>query len=204
MPNNVDQFQLTLRKVRHVPNIKLNLISTGRMDDEGYNGSFRNGKWKICKGNLIVARAQKQGTMYVMHAKLCKYEANGAADSSGEIWHKRLGHMSEKGMHILTNQILLPEVKRVHLERCVSCLVGKQQRAAFHSRPPRRREDALELIHTDVHFVDAPSHRGRQYFVTFTVDYSRKLLAFVLKSKDQVLSFFKEFQVIAERCQVRR
>ena len=63
--------------------------------------------------------------MYVMHAKLCKDEANVAADSSGEIWHKRLGHMSERGMHILADQKLLPEVKGVHLERCVDCLVEK-------------------------------------------------------------------------------
>ena len=197
-------YRMISKEVCHVLDIRLNLIPTGRLNDEGYNGNLRNGTQKFYKRNLIVAHARKQNTLYVMHAKLCKDEADVVANLSGEIWHKRLGHMSEKGMHILTNQILLPEVKRVHLERCVSCLVGKQQRAAFHSRPPRRREDALELIHTDVHFVDAPSHRGRQYFVTFTVDYSRKLLAFVLKSKDQVLSFFKEFQVIAERCQVRR
>ena len=35
--------------------------------------------------------------------------------------------------------------------------------------------------------------------MTFIDDYTRKLWAFVLKSKDQVLSFFKEFQARAER-----
>ena len=35
--------------------------------------------------------------------------------------------------------------------------------------------------------------------VTLIDDYSRKLWAFVLKSKDQVLSVFKEFQAKAER-----
>ena len=37
-------WQPTLRDVRHVPDIKLNLISTGRLDDEGYCGSFQIGK----------------------------------------------------------------------------------------------------------------------------------------------------------------
>mgnify|MGYP002775888827 CR=1 FL=1 len=50
---------------------------------------------------------------------------NVAADSSGELWHKRLGHMSDKGMYILANQKLLQEVKGVHLERCLDCLVRK-------------------------------------------------------------------------------
>ena len=56
-----------------------------------------------------------------------------------------------------------------------------------------------ELVHTNLCYVDASSHRGGQYFVTFIDDFSRKLWAFVLKSKDQVLSVFKEFHVGAER-----
>ena len=111
----------------------------------------------------------------MMHVRVCKSEANVAADSSGEIWHKRLGHMSEKGMHILADKKLLSEAKGVHLDKCVDCLVGKQNKTAFHSRPPRRREAALELVHTYVCYVDAPSHRGGKYFVTFIDDYSRKL-----------------------------
>mgnify|MGYP002775142099 CR=1 FL=1 len=124
-------YRMLLKDVRHVLNIRLNLISTGRLDDEGYNGSFQNGKCKFYHGNLIVTRAQKEGTLYRMHAQVYKSEANVAADSSGEIWHKRLGHMSERGMHILADQKLLPEVKGVHLERCVDYLVGKQNRVAF-------------------------------------------------------------------------
>ena len=79
------------------------------------------------------------------------------------------------------------------MEKCVDYLVGKQNKVVFQSRPPRRREVALELVHTNVCYVDAPSHRGAQYFVMFIDDYSRKLWAFVLKSKDQVPPFFKEF-----------
>mgnify|MGYP002775853709 CR=1 FL=1 len=47
--------------------------------------------------------------------------------------------------------------------------------ASFHSRPSIRREGALELVHTDVCYVNAPSHHGGQYFVNFIDDYSRKL-----------------------------
>ena len=79
------------------------------------------------------------------------------------------------------------------------CLAGKPNRAAFHSRAPMRREATLELVHTYVCYVDAPSDRGGQYFVTFINDFSKKLWAFMLKSKDQVLSVFKEFHVMVER-----
>ena len=112
--------RLTVKDVRPGHDIRLNLISTERMDEEDYSGSFRNGKWKFYRGNLIVGRAHKQGTLYTMHARVCKPEANAEADSSGEIWHKRLGHMSEKGMNFLADEKLLPEVKGVQLENCVN------------------------------------------------------------------------------------
>ena len=41
--------KLVFRDVRHVPDVRLNLLSTGRLDDEGYYSSFQNGMWKFCK-----------------------------------------------------------------------------------------------------------------------------------------------------------
>ena len=62
--------KLVLKDVRYVPNIRLNLISTGRLDDEGFTNSFGESKWKLTKGSLVVARGKKQNTLYVMEAKL--------------------------------------------------------------------------------------------------------------------------------------
>ena len=45
-----------------------------------------------------------------------------AADTAGELWHKRLCHMSEKGMRKLAADDLIPEVKNVHLDKCANCL----------------------------------------------------------------------------------
>ena len=46
--------RLILKDARHVPDIKLTL---SQLEDEGFIGSFRNGKWKFRRGNLIVAKA---------------------------------------------------------------------------------------------------------------------------------------------------
>ena len=62
-----------------------------------------------------------------------------------------------------------------------------------------RRKKALELVHTDVCQVDAKSHVGAQYFVTFIDNYNWKLWVSTLKTKDQVLSVFKEFHARVER-----
>ena len=49
--------RMVLRDVCHNLEIRLNLISTGRLNDEGYIGSFKNDTLKFSKENLIVARA---------------------------------------------------------------------------------------------------------------------------------------------------
>ena len=104
-----------------------------------------------------------------------------AADTVGELWHKRLCHISEKGMWKLDADDLIPKVKNVHLEKCADCLVGKQNRISFLSRPPMKWKGFLELLHTDVCFVDTRSHSGGPYFVTFIDDHSHKLWAYVVE-----------------------
>ena len=94
---------------------------------------------------------------------------------------------------MLAEKELLQDVKKVHMDKCPDCVAGKQNRAPFRPRPPMRRKNALELVHTDVCQVDAKSHAGAQYFVTFIDDYIRKLWISILKTKDQMLFVFKEF-----------
>ena len=58
----------------------------------------------------------------------------------------------------------------------------------------------MELIHSDVCGpLKVRTHSGALYFVTFIDDYSRKVWAFLLKTKDQVLEVFKHFQAMVER-----
>ncbi|KAA8515440.1 hypothetical protein F0562_018949 [Nyssa sinensis] len=47
---------MTLRDVRHVPDLRLNLISGIALDREGYVNYFGNSIWKLTKGSLVVAR----------------------------------------------------------------------------------------------------------------------------------------------------
>ena len=120
-------------------------------------------------------------------------------DLDDELWHKRPSHISERGVHMLVVKDLLLEVKGMHLKHCVDFLVGMQNKASFHSRPPMRRKHVLELVHTDVFYMDAKSHHGAQYFVTFINKYKKTLWAFTLKSEVQMLLVFKDCQAKAKR-----
>ena len=122
-----------------------------------------------------------------------------AVGATGELWHKRLCHMREKGMWNPVEDNLIPEMKNVHLDKCTNCLDNKQNKTSFQSRPLMKKKAPLELVHTDVCYVDMKSHVGSQYLVTFIDDHCQKLWASILKTKDQVLSVFKAFQERAER-----
>lgn len=60
--------------------MRLSLISAGKLDDDGLMNYFGEGKWKLTKGSLTIARGKKVGSLYVMQAKLCKGEVNISTD----------------------------------------------------------------------------------------------------------------------------
>ena len=47
---------MKLKDVRHVPDLRMNVFSTLAMDQAGYCNYLCNGRWKLTKGPLVVAR----------------------------------------------------------------------------------------------------------------------------------------------------
>ncbi|KAJ0754054.1 putative RNA-directed DNA polymerase [Helianthus annuus] len=170
-------MELVLHNVKHVSDIRLNLISAGLLDDDGYHSTFGDGVWKLTRGSLIVARGKRSSKLYMAHPKISTDSVHSLVDNDmTELWHKRLGHMSEKGMHILLKRNALPDLTNVHLKKCSHCLAGKQRRVSFKSHPPHRRNNILDLVHSDVCGpMKTRTLGGCLYFVTFIDDHSRKL-----------------------------
>ena len=112
-------YTLILKDVGHVPDIRLNLISTYVLDKEGYGNYFRDGKWRLSKGSLVFARGNICCALYKTQLKLCKdvVSAN-QEDSSPNLWHKQLAHMSEKWLQILAKKSLIPFAKGASLNPC--------------------------------------------------------------------------------------
>ena len=122
------------------------------------------------------------------------------SDNSSTLCHKRLSHISEKGLNVLAKKKLLSNFQSAKLEKCEHCLAGKQNRVSFKSYPPSRKTELLELVHSDLCGpMKTKTLGGALYFVTFIDDCSRKLWVYVLKTKDQVLGVFKQFQASVER-----
>ncbi|WVZ20167.1 hypothetical protein V8G54_007489 [Vigna mungo] len=192
-------MQLLLRGVKHAPDVRFNLIFVQILDDGGFDNHFGSGKWKLTKGNLIVAKGEKNSKLYWTKALVAKDSVNVVYMESS-LWHRRLGHISEKGLNCLAKKDVLSRLKNVELEKCSHCMAGKQTRVSFRKHPPSRKSELLELVHSDVcGLLKVKSFSGALYFVTFIYDCSRKLWVYALQRKDQVLDKFKEFHALVER-----
>ena len=55
-----------LEKVRHILELRRNLIFVGQLDDEGHAILFVGGTWKVTKGARVLARGKKTGTLYMI------------------------------------------------------------------------------------------------------------------------------------------
>ncbi|CAA0823428.1 Uncharacterized mitochondrial protein AtMg00300 [Striga hermonthica] len=211
---------LVLRGVKHVPNIRMNLISTGKLDDEGFCNTFRDGKWKLPKGSLIVARGQKYSSLYVMNVKIVDPMINAVDDErTVELWHNRLSHMSEKGLTVLAKKNLLPGVKTGFLKNDSQSAIHLSKNSSFHSRSKHievryhwirnvleSKQLHLAKVHTSENGADmmtktlpkeklesqeiADSRRFHRWIVTKFGQQVHNFLLFVLNGGDRILSTF--------------
>ena len=66
---NRNGSRLILKNVKHIPDIRMNLISICKLDDEGFCNTFNNGIWKLTKGSMVIAKGQKFSSLYYMMQK---------------------------------------------------------------------------------------------------------------------------------------
>ena len=90
----------TLTKVRHIPDLKSNLISLDTLKSLGYRFSAQGGVLKVTKGAPVVMKATRSGSLYVLQGHtvtgLTAISSSFIDSGHTHLWHKRLGHMSEK------------------------------------------------------------------------------------------------------------
>jgi hypothetical protein len=86
---------------------------------------------------------------------------------------------------------------------CDECARGNNIKNPFPKRD-NKEEGVLELIHS---YVCGPmpssSISGYVYYVSFIDDYSHKTWVYLLKSKDEVFSKFKEFKALIDNLSER-
>ena len=126
--------QWLLKEVRHVPFLRENIISKGKLESEGCISIFTDNVWKVTKGSLVIEKGEKVGTLSLCTSNIVSSILLPSARVDTIVWHHRLGHMSEKGMQILHKINLLPYIKQIDLDLCEHCVYGREQSQISQSR----------------------------------------------------------------------
>ena len=188
-----------LSNVRHVLDLRKNLISLGVLDNLGYSYSSKGGIMKITKGALMMMKGQKVSTLYrlIGNTVVGRVAVTTQVESSTndtKLWHMRLGHIGERGMLELHKRNLLKGMKTCKLDFCKYCVYGKLHKVSFKTGS-HTSKGILDYIHSDVLGpVSVSSHSGAQYFVSFINDYSRKVWIYFMKNKFDVFGIFKKWK----------
>ena len=200
---NHDGSTRVLTDVRYIPKLEKILISLGTLETKGFTIIMKNGILKVVSGALVVMKGIRENNLYLYQGSTAVgtaasvTEADRVAEMS-RLWNMRLGHAGEKSLQTLATQGLLKGAKTCKLDFCEQCVLGKQKRVKFGTAI-HNTEGILEYIHTDVWGpTKMTSLGGKHYFVTFVDYFSRRVLVYTLKSKDEVFETFLVWKKMVE------
>ena len=63
-------MHISVEDVRHVPDLRMNLIAGVALDRDGYDKYFANKKWRLTKVTLVIANGVARTTLYRTNAKI--------------------------------------------------------------------------------------------------------------------------------------
>ena len=213
-------YVIRLNEVYWVPDSSDNLISVRQLDKKGMKFSIDDGwlyGYDKNDGDEEVIRAKAvEDDLYAVYVDWYERSKPQDDDVSGvgknvcelpsvniaarravtrELWHQRFGHANN-----LPDCEIIPKGE---CNDCEVCLAGKGKRKPYPVRETKSSEK-LELILSDVCFVEPKTKNGGTCFVTFTDDYSRFSEVEILKSKSEVFDAFVKFKNRVENFQKKR
>ncbi|KAL2251745.1 UNVERIFIED_CONTAM: Retrovirus-related Pol polyprotein from transposon TNT 1-94 [Sesamum indicum] len=196
-----DGYKMTLKNVRYVPDLSHNLISCAALEEDGLEGRWGKGLMKIMKGSLVVFKAERKRNLYICTVSYDYLAASVSECDSTTLWHKRLGHISQKGLDFLRKDGILNEnIKK--LDFCDDCVLGKHHKVHFPASPspnPSMSTCILDYVHVDVWGPsNVPTHGGNRYFLSIIDNFSRKVFVFLMKHKSEVFEKFEKWKILVE------
>ena len=174
----------TLPGMLHILGLARNLISVSKMADAGVKTVLKKDRCKMVRGAMVLMRGVQYGTLYKLLGRTVidgcnstivpesKNEKSNVPDISlgdAMLWHKRPGHIGEKGLQSLQGKGMVEGMSNCNLDFdfCEHCLYGKQNQVKFPSGP-KREKNIMELIHSDVFGpIFVPPLGGCLYYVRF-------------------------------------
>ena len=109
----------------------VSLLSSVVLDKKGFSLKCQNGNMDFWKDGKKVLRAKRNGNIFVPYLDVVSYRPTETAfvakTTSLELWHQRLGHVSDKVIKAMEQNGLVTGLVVGTLKRksCDGCFLGK-------------------------------------------------------------------------------
>jgi hypothetical protein len=130
----------------------------------------------------LLMRSESSGDLYPFYGNTGT-ASSMALTTSGDLWHRRLGHPSPSAVSYFPLQFLNSCNKRSSTASfCDACQLGKQTRLPF-SLSHSRATAIFALIHCDLWTSPITSFSGYKYYLVVLDDFSHFSWTFPLRAK---------------------
>jgi len=185
-----------LTEVLQVPGIHMNLISVGRLCDDGCNVMFTKDGVYISRAGKVIGTGHREGGIYTVEmTKIAQANIANAATrrdaasniSAMNLWHHRLGH-ADRNSIARTEKLGatrgLDLTDRPQSAVCEPCVIGKMTNGPLKPRLNLCDVPGV-VVHTDLGHISWLSFSGAKYFVTFLDEASGHIVAHAIKRKNE-------------------
>ncbi|KAL0400421.1 UNVERIFIED_CONTAM: Transposon Ty2-B Gag-Pol polyprotein [Sesamum radiatum] len=197
-----DQVRIELKDCYNVPSMIKNIISHSLLDNVGFEFMINKNHFYLMKNGSSHLLGKLHNGLYILqqHDLIMTAQNKCKMDNqdNAQIWHARLGHISQDRIKRLVDSKSLKIDDLDHLPACKSCLKGKMTKKPFVGQSTLA-SGLLDLIHSDVCGpLNTQARGGFFYFITFTDDHSRYGYVYLIRYKSEAFGRFKEFRLEVE------
>ena len=138
---------LCLGNVLFVPKLEANILSLGRLDEEGYRMIMGEGKLTIFnpKGQLFAEVHRSNGQLYLLKLSIVDQCMVSTEDTAEEcLWHSRFGHLNFHTLQEMSRKKSVEGLPSFVIPRklCQSCVAGKHHMTSFPKKSSFRATGA--------------------------------------------------------------
>ena len=202
--NYLDGEEITIEGVLYVPSLRVNILSLGKLDEDGFISTLGGGILSIFdkEGKQFAQVRKTKGRMYLLNLNVAEScQISREEDQEVWLWHHRLCHQNFRAIDDMRRGEMVRGLPNVNfLDRlCRSCVAGKQSRSSFPSASSFRATKRLELLYGDICGPITPSTIGnRRYYFLLIDDFTRIMWVFFLREKLEAFQHFKIVKNLAE------
>ena len=197
---------VTFDGVQHAPQLKVNLLSTSKLDEKGLKEIVENGITRFETKGKTCFTATRRSNQWIMDWKVIKRDSrteNADIVVDRITWHRRLGHVGEGTLTRVASLVdgISLENKINSIYPCHVCSEANAKRRHFGKSNTKRVSSPLKMLHIDWDVVNVIANGGERYILSITDEYSN--CRFALTSADRngetIVELFDKWKMWAER-----